>query len=159
MKFEIDPGEVQKQISKDIAACQSLLALLDQEQAALKSRDPEALAGVIESKLPPLAQLETSARQRAQWLKDADPKEMSKKWRALLNDLAQDKIKRDWEKLKQLTRECQQKNETNGKILSRHQQIYGRLLEVMRGQTRAPDLYTATGSTHTRHNSNKMGEA
>ena len=64
-----------------------------------------------------------------------------------------------FEKGIKLTKECQHKNEVNGKILIRQQQVYARLLELLRGQTTAPNLYTASGAPTSTQGSFKVDEA
>ncbi|MFL0799131.1 MAG: flagellar protein FlgN [Agarilytica sp.] len=159
MNQPITADTIQTQISGDIHACNTLLELLDKEQDALQSRDAESLAEIIDQKLQPLTHLEESAKQRASWANISEPEKFSEKWNAMLSKLATGTIKDDWETLKKLTKECQYKNEVNGKILGRQQQVYGRLLELMRGQTKAPTLYTASGTATSNQSSFKVDEA
>lgn len=159
MKSTISAKAVENQINNDINACNVLLILLQKEQDALTARDPDSLAEVIEQKTQPLAHLEASAKQRVQWSNEVPGDKPSEKWNTMLQQLAQEKIKQDWETLKKLTKECQEKNEVNGKILVRQQQVYGRLLELLRGQTKAPNLYNAMGSTTGSSHSFKLDEA
>ncbi|MFL0803072.1 MAG: flagellar protein FlgN [Agarilytica sp.] len=159
MNQQLSANAIQTQISGDIHACNTLLELLEKEQDALQSRDADALASIIEQKLQPLTQLEESAKQRTSWANISEPEKFSEEWNAVLSKLATSNIKSDWETLKKLTKECQYKNEVNGKILTRQQQVYGRLLELMRGQTKAPTLYTATGAATTSQSSFKVDEA
>ncbi len=77
----------------------------------------------------------------------------------MLQELANEDIKKDWDTLKELTQQCQHKNEVNGKVLIRQKQVYGRLMELMRGQTKAPNLYTATGAASSSTRSIKVDEA
>jgi len=152
-------NEIEQQLKADIDACNTLLKLLDQEQLALKDRDADRLAEVVEKKIAPLSRLEESAKQRAQWANITEPERASEQWKAFLATLNHQQVKDDWSTLKALTHECQQKNEVNGKVLVRHQQVYGRLLDLMRGQTASPNLYDAAGSATNRQNSHKFGEA
>ncbi len=159
MSSTITAEQIENHITRDIGVCEVLLTLLDAEQEALQARDPQALSRIIEQKAEPLAQLEESARQRARWANISDGEAAGEKWNRLLTRLQHDRIKKDWERLKQLTHNCQQKNALNGKVLSRHQQIYGRLLDLLRGQTGAPDLYNACGATTGGRRSIKVDEA
>lgn len=159
MNQPISANEIATQITNDIQACNTLIELLDREQDALQARDVDALADIIEKKAQPLNRLEESGKQRAVWANVPAVEQSSKAWNAMLEQLASDNIKKDWEKLKELTKECCQKNEVNGKILVRQKQIYGRLLEIMRGQSQSPSLYTATGAATSGHTSYKVDEA
>ncbi len=159
MNQAISAKMIENHIGCDIQACNTLITLLEQEQEALSARDAEMLAAVVEQKIAPLTHLENSAKQRGQWSSIDDSKKATQAWNDMLNELAQEKIKKDWETLKGLTKKCQQLNEVNGKILGRQQQVYGRLIDLMRGQTQAPTLYTASGSASTVHSSLKVDEA
>lgn len=159
MTDQISAAMVEQLIAHDIAACQNLLALLEQEQEALKNRDAEKLGEIVEGKLSPLKTLEESAKKRTQWTQAASLQEASKSWDKMLDDLKNSKLKENWTLLKTLTEECRVKNEINGKILVRNQQVYGRLVDLVRGQTAAPNLYNAVGESTNRHYSNKVGEA
>ncbi len=159
MNQPISADVIATQITSDIQACNTLLGLLDLEQEALQARDSDTIAKIIEQKIQPLNHLEESGKQRAQWANVSEIEKSSEAWNAMLNTLATDNIKKDWETLKTLTKECQHKNEVNGKVLVRQKQIYGRLLEILRGQTQAPSLYTATGAATTGRASYKVDEA
>ncbi len=159
MSQPISAKIIERHISGDIQACNTLLTLLEQEQEALASRDPDILAAVVEQKIAPLTHLENSAKQRGQWAMIGDNEKASDSWNTMLAELAQDKIKEDWETLKELTQKCKQMNEVNGKILGRQQQVYGRLIELLRGQTQAPTLYTSLGTATAGHSSFKVDEA
>lgn len=150
---------IERQIRADIDACNTLLELLSNEQEALKNRDPEALAQVIEAKINPLTHLEQSARQRANWARSSETEANSKAWQKILDDTNSEKLQQDWLTLKELLQSCRHRNEVNGKLLIKNQQIFGRLLNIMRGQSTAPSLYSAKGSATAAGTSCKMGEA
>lgn len=159
MNVAISAEAIESQISSDITACETLLELFEKEQVALENRDAEALAEVIDLKTPQLVHLEESARQRAVWATSANADPNSEGFQQIINELNQEKITKDWKALTSLTKQCKERNEVNGKILMRQQQVYGRLMEIMRGQTQAPNLYNAYGTATNNRASNKMDEA
>ncbi|MFL0809621.1 MAG: flagellar protein FlgN [Agarilytica sp.] len=159
MTLAFSAATIEAQISSDIQACETLLALLEREQTALESRDAESLAEIIELKTPQLAHLEASAKQRAIWATNSKIDKSTEGFQTLLSELNQEKIKLDWQNLGELTKQCKEHNEINGKILMRQQQVYGRLLEIMRGQTQAPNLYNAYGAATNNRASHKVDEA
>lgn len=159
MSLSISAKIIEEQIAGDISACQKLIALLDAEHEAMKAQNPDALAEIIEQKVPQLMRLEESAKQRAAWANITEEQKASEQWKHFLNEFKSPKIVKDWDLLKSLTRECQHKNEVNGKVLARHQQVYARLIEVLRGQPKASGLYNAYGSTTSSNNSFKLDEA
>lgn len=159
MPLTVTAQQIEAQIAQDINACESLISLLDREQEALKNRDPEQLAEIIEAKIAPLSLLETSANERSQWVKASGSEASMEAWQDLLQQTQQQKLKDDWHKLKQLTLECRMKNEVNGKLLVRNQQVYGRLLDLLRGQNTNTNLYTASGAAKGLSGTNIVGEA
>lgn len=159
MTANLNAEQIQRQLTGDIHACNALLSLLEEEQSALATKDADALANIIDQKLPALAQLENSAKQRAAWASANAPADVVASWDGVLDNINQKKLKTDWEHVKKLTLECKHKNEVNGKILARHQQVYGRLLELLRGQTAAPQLYNAYGAATQNSRSVKVDEA
>ncbi len=159
MSISVTAQQIETQIAGDINACETLIQLLDKEQEALRERDPEQLAEIIEAKIPPLSQLENSANVRAKWSIESCGESSVDAWQEILQQTNQTKLKDDWNKLKGLTQECKMKNEVNGKLLIRNQQVYGRLLDLLRGQQHNTNLYTSNGSSTGLNNSNKVGEA
>jgi flagella synthesis protein FlgN len=133
-------------IGQDISACRNLLQLLEQERDALKARDLTALEDVIQNKSANLQHLEQSAKQRSIWL-------------ALLRT-CKPQVEQTWGELKDLLRECQEQNEINGKLLARNQQVFSRLLSIVRGQDDdSGPLYTAKGGRGAGSGLQKLGEA
>lgn len=159
MPLPFTPSQLHQQIRSDIEACETLLSLLDKEQEALKKRDPDALATIVESKIPPLAHLEQSAKTRAMWLTSAGKEATSETWNALLERSQQKVLQEEWKKLKALTMDCKAKNEVNGKLLIRSQQVFSRLVELLRGQQTRTGLYNASGSATRGGSSHVFGEA
>ena len=155
----ITASDIELQITSDITACQTLVELLSNEQEALKKQDSDALSRIIEAKIAPLQHLEESAKIRATWIEASSAEKASENWDQLLSELKSTKLKADWETLKKLTQQCRDKNEVNGKLLIRNQQVFGRLLEIMRGQSAGPTLYNATGASSSGNQSHKVGEA
>lgn len=154
-----DAAAIAQQITSDINACQALLQLMDAERDALQERDVERLGAVIEEKVQYLSHLEQSAIKRSQWASRAQTADADSGWHQLLHDLKEPELNQQWEQLKELMIECRRENETNGKILARNQNTVGRLLNIMRGQTDAPSLYSAKGSKTGGSSSHLFGEA
>jgi flagella synthesis protein FlgN len=151
---------LQDHIKQDIHACTQLLQLLDEEREALKSRDLDKLETIIQNKAANLQHLEQSAHQRTNWVAqqgktDAKPETL---WVALIRNI-QPGIEQDWDEFKQLLQQCQEQNEINGKLLARNQQVFSRLLSIVRGQDEQASVYTPKGSRETGYQAHKLGEA
>lgn len=168
----LTPDTLQDHIGQDIDACRNLLQLLEQEREALKSRDVDALEEVIQKKSGNLMHLEQSARQRSAWVAQqqnrqqqnqpsAQPKPKEKAeavWQALIR-ATKPEVKNQWEEFRALLRQCQEQNEINGKLLARNQQVFSRLLAIVRGKDDSDPLYDAKGGRGGAYNFHKLGEA
>ena len=158
MTQTITPQAVSQLLNDDIAACTKLLELLGQEQDALKNRDIEALESLVENKSQQLIHLEKSAGVRTSWARSASSS-ADQGWQELINGFQDKHVLALWKTLKEQLAECKVKNEVNGKMLARNQQIYGRLFDVVRGQNSANKLYSATGESTSGGRSQIVGEA
>ncbi len=150
--------EVESQVANDINACKQLIRLLNEEAEALKARKPEQLEQIINEKTACLVQLDQSANVRSQWMK-VPTEQAPDKWQSLLDSFNSPGIKAAWNTLKRLLEECKVKNETNGKMLARNQQVFSKLVNIMRGQSSAPSLYTETGKSSGGYTGGSVGEA
>lgn len=154
-----DANAIAVQLQGDIAACEALLQLMQDERAALQARDSEALGQIIEDKASHLIKLEQSALTRAEWARNLKSDSPENAWGELLENLQQPELAQQWQQLKQLMDECRVQNEVNGKLLARSQHTFGRLLNIMRGQSDAPALYNQKGSRAQGGSSHNFGEA
>ena len=147
-------------IRQDIHACQNLLALLSTEREALKTRDIQQLEDVIQNKASTLLHLEQSAKQRSLWVAQETKTQQKSEtvWLGLLRKLDL-QAERDWAEFKELLKQCQEQNEINGKLLARNQQVFARLLAIMRGQGESSPLYTPKGNRGGGYDFQKLGEA
>lgn len=157
--MSITPNAIQSQISSDIHACESLLSLFKSEREALKMRDTDSLDKILQDKSTYMEKLEQSATMRQQWTRQVAQNDPEVAWNDLLSSLKGSDVKEQWLTLKKLFKRCKEENEINGRLVARNQQVYGRLIEILRGQTAAPNLYNAKGSASSQSGSNTFGEA
>lgn len=151
---------LQQHLQQDISACRNLLQLLEQEREALKTRDLENLEDIIQNKSANLLHLEQSARQRSAWVaQQQKPTEKAEAiWLGLIRSTQPD-AQREWEEFRILLRQCQEENEVNGKLLARNQQVFSRLLALVRGKDESDPLYNAKGGRGAGYDFQKLGEA
>lgn len=151
---------LQQHIRQDLSACRNLLQLLEQEREALKNRDVDKLEDIIQNKSANLIHLEQSAKLRSAWVaKQQKPSEKADVvWQTLVRATKPDML-REWEEFRTLLRECQEQNEINGKLLARNQQVFARLLAIVRGKDSTDPLYNAKGGRGAGYNFQKLGEA
>ena len=154
---------VAQQVDQDLKCCEALLVLLEDEREALKQRDAEKLDQIIDNKTEHLGTLERSSHIRALWIQkyhqantEADSPEAV--WQQSLTNLDPN-LKNRWDTLKTLIKRCQDENEVNGRALSRNQQTFGKLLNIMRGQVSNGVTYTSSGGQNGNISSSSIGEA
>lgn len=171
----LTPESLQQHIGQDISACRNLLQLLELEREALKTRDIEKLEDIIQNKSANLQRLEHSAKQRSAWVDQHQPQQPSQPqqssqpqqqpkvkaeavWQTLIRT-TKPELQGAWEEFRSLLRECQEQNEINGKLLARNQQVFSRLLAIVRGKDESDPLYDAKGGRGAGYNFQKLGEA
>lgn len=153
-------SNIQSLLEEDVKACNALLQLLEQERSALKERNHEQLEAIIHTKAHHLQHLENSAKIRSEWahLYQSSEQNPEEKWRSIMDEQAPTTVKL-WQELKQLLQQCRQENEVNGKILSRNQKTFSRLMSILRGQTGSTSLYTNKGGKNAHIPGQRIGEA
>lgn len=159
MLTTVTHAQAHENIQQSLQACQKLLILLEDERNALKARDTQELERVIKDKSSSLLALEQSAKQRMAWL-NSDPTDdaLEQKWMAQIDALSP-QLSEQWGQFKALLEDCRTHNEINGKMLARNQQVFKRLVAIVRGQTDQQPLYSPKGNRGAVKAYQKLGEA
>ncbi len=124
-----------------------IITLLHEEAELLKQRKPQELESLLLDKNQFLAELATSARQRRQWLEQLGADANESNWMALLQENGGQKLLQNWHDFNERLQQCHHLNNINGKMIARGRQTINRLLDIARGQTDTPRLYTSNGRT------------
>jgi flagella synthesis protein FlgN len=146
--------EINDMIQQDLAASRQLLALLEEETNATKTRNYATLSHCLEVKTPLLEQLQENAKTRTDWLnsinkdinKDTNKGSDEANWISLINVTNDIDLKQQWHEVKKTIEHCQHINTINGKLISRGVNSHSRLLQMMRGNINQADLYNAKGN-------------
>lgn len=142
---------LREMITQDSAALAQLKQLLAREREQLEQRKQDELSSIVEQKAILLEQLNNSAKQRQQILTTLGLPTNANGWDLFLqrNTTTQPLVD-EWKILVSEFEDCQKMNDVNGKMIARSQQTLSHLLNLLRGKTPAPSLYTAQG-TKTQH--------
>ncbi|WP_370978950.1 flagella synthesis protein FlgN [Agaribacterium sp. ZY112] len=159
MSQALNAQYLSQRFTSDSACCEQLLDLLYKEQHALKERDADTIDQILKQKAPLLEQLENSAKEQQHIAKALSADLRSENWLEQLNIDGAPQLKEQWQSVKDLYQKVRAQNEINGKLLSRHQKTVSRLLDIVRGKTTTPNLYTSSGYSSSQANSNNIGEA
>ncbi|MEJ2444370.1 MAG: flagellar protein FlgN [Exilibacterium sp.] len=143
----VNPISIARLIQSDADASGALLTLLQTEQEALKSRKHQNLEQLVRDKNTHIQTLEANTAKRHQLLTQSGREATVKSWESLLEACADENLQHLWQTVKANFDECRRLNEINGKMIVRGQQTVKRLLNILRGQTGAPGLYTESGAT------------
>lgn len=159
MTITVSLAQVQNNIDQGVEACQKLLILLEDERNALKARDTQELERIIKDKSTCLLALEQTAKQRMEWLNvDAAEGGLDGAWTQHIEQL-DPQLAPVWQRFKTLLEDCRTHNDINGKMLARNQQVFKRLVAIVRGQTEQQPLYSPKGSRGAMKAYQKLGEA
>lgn len=144
-----DTRILRQHILEQEQACDALLNLLSRECDLLKNRDALQLDTLTLQKLPFIQQLEAGRNLRGQWLQQQQLTASNDHWCQLLETSGEPDLLDSWHALSDKFLQCQHQNTVNGKMVNRGKQSLHQLLQIVRGQSNAPKLYTAGGSTQT----------
>jgi Flagellar biosynthesis/type III secretory pathway chaperone len=134
-------------IEDDIAPTQELLDLLQQESVALHSRDMAPLEGILARKQSLIVLLEQQGMRRNNLLTSLGLSANRAGVQALAAQSDNGElILQQLDVLNQLMNECQQVNETNGKIIQVQQHVTANQIRILQGGE-APSLYDSRGTT------------
>lgn len=146
-------------IQQSTQAADRMIELLNHESQLLKQRETQQLEALLTEKNQCLADIATGARQRRLWLEQLGLNTDQENWLGLLQENGGQKFLQSWQELNAKLQQCQQLNDVNGKMIARGRQTINRLLDILRGQSDSPKLYTSRGSTQNNNNSNGLVKA
>lgn len=149
--MSLDVNALRQMLAQDSAALAQLKQLLIQERELLEQRKQDGMQEIINQKASAVDQLNNSAKIRHQILTTLGLSTNADGWDMFLQRNALTIPLRDeWKNLVNEFAECQKMNDVNGKMIARSQQTINHLLNLLRGKTPAPSLYTSKG-TQTQH--------
>lgn len=134
-------------LSTDIQSCTDLLALLEQEFAALNERQLDVLQGLLDKKQPLLSSLNQNAQERSNLLVQQQVTPDAEGFAAFSQQSAQrEQLTQQHDQLHALLEQCQAANLRNGRLIRTNQVGVGTALNIIRGNNE-PSLYDRSGST------------
>lgn len=141
----INQQAITEMVNQDLECSRQLLALLEQEAAAVQSRNFDILQHLVDQKSLLMKQLKDHAETRSQWLKMLNQPANDSHWLKLIQQYKESGLEDQWLSLKETIEQCQMINEINGKVIQRGIKCHEQLLKLMRGNTSQTDLYNAKG--------------
>ncbi len=146
-------------LKQDIVDLTSLKSLLEQEKITLTTRNTQKINQLADVKSRTVAQLESRAKQKAKLMSSSGlgirPGQVEEK----LSTLNDQELMALWEDSRKQLHECQQQNAVNGSIISQSRQRVTKLMSIIRGQNKTPNLYGQQGKAQSFNNSHRIGKA
>ncbi|MBX2808010.1 MAG: flagellar protein FlgN [Cellvibrionaceae bacterium] len=134
-------------LNQDLDNGRQLLALLEQETAAVEKRNFDILQHLVNEKTHLISRLKKNAEQRSAWLHAANKPADEAHWLACLSSVDEHQLTSQWQAIKNTIAHCQAINDINGKVVQRGIKCHEQLLRLMRGNTQGDNLYNAKGKT------------
>ena len=146
-------------LKQDIADLASLGNLLELEKQTLKTRDSTRIDTLSKSKLEAIQKLESRAKLKATLLASSGLGISPGQVQTTLATLNDDELMDLWKSSTEQLAHCKDMNEINGNIIARSLQRTNRLMSIVRGQHKAPNLYSQKGRQESYSGSHKLGQA
>ncbi len=142
--------------ASSVEEAKKLLSQLDEillrEREAIRQRDSSDIHQLLQEKTNLLQQLEHNGIERIRMLEEAGFEASDQGVQDYLQQQTPNEAPQlgvAWDGLKASLESCRTANIVNGKIIHRSRQQINLLLDMMRGQSNTPRLYTQTGSNTT----------
>lgn len=152
-------AELKKLLKQDIVDLIALKSLLEQEKITLTTRDTQKINKLAAHKSQTVSQLESRAKIKAKLMTNSGlgikPGQVEEK----LSELNDVELMSLWQESRDKLSDCQQQNTVNGSIISQSRQRVNKLMTIIRGQSKSPNLYGQQGKTETFNNSHRIGKA
>ena len=151
--------ELKKLLKQDIVDLIALNSLLEQEKITLTTRNTQKINKLAEHKSQTVSQLESRAKLKAKLIANSGlgirPGQVEKK----LSELHDEELMSLWKDSRSKLSDCQQQNTVNGNIISQSCQRVTKLMGIIRGQGKSPNLYGQQGKSHSFNSSHRIGKA
>lgn len=151
--------ELKNLLKQDIIDLNALKSLLEQEKITLTTRNTQKINQLAEHKSQTVAQLESRAKLKAKLMASSGlgirPGQVEEK----LTTLNDQELMTLWKESRDQLNDCQQQNAVNGSIITQSRQRVTKLMTIIRGQNKAPNLYGQQGKTQSFNSSHRIGKA
>lgn len=137
--------EIETMIADDLDRGRQLLALLKQENTAVKQRSFDLIQQLLDEKTPLMEQLKSNGQKRNNWLSSVKKSHPNADWPFILKQLSLEHLSETWAEAKKIMEECQTINIMNGQLLHRGIKCNERLLGILQGNHQNDTLYNAKG--------------
>lgn len=151
--------ELKKLLKQDIVDLTALNSILNQEKNTLTTRNTQKISKLAEYKSQTVTQLESRAKLKAQLIAKSGmgirPGHVQEK----LSELNDQELMSLWNESRDKLSECQKQNSVNGSIITQSRQRVSKLMTIIRGQHKTPNLYGQQGKSQSFNSSHRIGKA
>tara|TARA_R110002072_G_scaffold24747_2_gene83662 strand:- start:23794 stop:24267 length:474 start_codon:yes stop_codon:yes gene_type:complete len=151
--------ELKKLLKQDIVDLTALNTLLEQEKITLTTRNTQKIKQLAEHKSQTVSQLESRAKLKAKLMSKSGmgirPGQVEEK----LSELNDKELMSLWKDSREQLNSCQQQNSVNGSIISQSRRRVTKLMTIIRGQNKTPNLYGQQGKAQSFNSTHRIGKA
>jgi len=159
-------GELERELAallaKEQSALQALMATLEVEAEALKSREMDGLKETAQTKQRQLDAFNRQVQARLSYLSTHEIDASESGFESLLKSMhhsAQTALQTQWQALKDQFEQALILNERNGQLIQVSQMRNRQMLSILHGQRNKPNLYNNKGASQNSANQHRLGEA
>ena len=152
-------ADLKKLLKQDIIDLTTLTSLLEQEKITLTTRNTQKINQLAEHKSQTINQLEARAKLKAKLIANSGlgirPGQVEEK----LSTLNDQELMILWKDSRDQLSACQEQNAVNGSIITQSRQRVTKLMDIIRGQNKVPNLYGQQGKTQAFNSTHRIGKA
>lgn len=151
--------ELKSALKEDILDLDSLARLLDQEKALLKTRKSDQIKLISEHKSGLIKKIEMRGKTKAKLFAKSGLGIRPGQVETALLSLKDDELSKLWTESRNKLTSCKEQNLVNGAIINQSLNRTSRLMNILRGKNKAPNLYGQRGKEQSYAGSQRIGKA
>jgi len=149
-----DPETLLDILDNHYTQLEEMLAILKKEEQALRERDIETFENAVEQKQQQLQKLEELEKHILPFAGekvagDAGQGSAAEHMATFIDSMPEssirEKVRTQWTRFQALTRQCNEQNEINNRVLIASRVSLQQALDILRGESSTPNLYGASG--------------
>lgn len=152
-------SQLKSTLKQDIQDLNSLSDLLKQEKELLKTRESKSIEALANKKSQIIKQIETRAKAKAKLFASSGLGIRPGKIESALQAMNDPELMSLWIASREKLTLCKEQNLVNGAIITRSKQRVGRLMDIIRGKHKAPNIYGQKGKEQSFSDNHRIAKA
>ncbi len=152
-------SELKATLHQDISNLDTLSELLNEEKAQLRVRNSKAIDAISKRKTELVKQIEVSAKHKAKLFSASGLGIRPGQVTGAIHALGDEELSSLWRTSREKLESCKEMNHINGTVISRSLQRTQKLMSIIRGQGKSPNLYGQSGKEQRFGSGQQLGKA